>query len=622
MQEDQTLQKDQLFGQRKEMKKKAHAVVRSHYFGMIFLMLIMILFGTEYGISLAGWGKPGDNASETSAEEEGPGSVLDARNVLTADSVFDDIVSGRLKEGISKSEILSEELENSEGASGALGMSSGILAQVVGSLYSGKLFTRLAQTILTITNSQGAVTLFFIIGSFLLYWLVFFLLKNVYSAVIRRMYLEARVYKVVPFTDVLHFVSVHRWLNVCWVMFMEYVYSTLWSLTIIGGVIKYFSYFAVPYIAAENPAASAKEVITLSRKMMDGHKIELLKFKITMWGWVLLGLVTMGISDMLYGSAYRLACESEYYAKLREEAIRNQVDGVGILTDPYLFEKADRILLYETYFEVVDEITLLHENRIVLTGWRKKIADWFGVWFGSLKEKKAYDDQEGRTYALTRYKRSMAGETYPQWLCPHWPQKSLDRKKSQFSFLRNYTVWTLFLLFITFCFIGWTWEVALHFMQTGEFANRGTLHGPWLPIYGCGGIIVLILCSHFRKNPVLEFFTAVVLCGILEYTSAWYLEQKYHVRWWSYDGYFLNLHGRICAEGLLVFGVGCCAVVYLAAPLFDYLIAMLNHRLMIVICAVLFVLYFSDVFYSGQHPNMAKGAVEESAETVLETETG
>ena len=40
-------------------------------------------------------------------------------------------------------------------------------------------------------------------------------------------------------------------------------------------------------------------------------------------------------------------------------------------------------------------------------------------------------------------------------------------------------------------------------------------------------------------------------------------------KWWDYSGYFLNLHGRICAEGLLVFGVGGMIVVYILAPLID-----------------------------------------------------
>ena len=171
--------------------------------------------------------------------------------------------------------------------------------------------------------------------------------------------------------------------------------------------------------------------------------------------------------------------------------------------------------------------------------------------------------------------------------------------------------WTLFLLFILFAFVGWSWEVALHFMQHGEFVNRGTLHGPWLPIYGTGGLIALIMCSRFRKNPVAEFFIATTLCGVLEYFSGWYLETVYHQRWWSYDGYFLNLHGRICAEGLLVFGVGCCLVVYLIAPLFDFMLSKVPTKIVLVVAAVLGVAFGADALYSRSNPNMAAGAIED-----------
>ena len=128
-------------------------------------------------------------------------------------------------------------------------------------------------------------------------------------------------------------------------------------------------------------------------------------------------------------------------------------------------------------------------------------------------------------------------------------------------------------------------------------------------------VVVLILCSRFRRQPVLEFVTAIVLCGILEYFSAWYLETKFHRRWWSYDGYFLNLHGRICAEGLLVFGVGCCIVVYLIAPMFDFLLSKIKTSILIPICVVLGVLFVVDEVHSSTHPNMAKGAVEAVKDT-------
>ena len=192
-------------------------------------------------------------------------------------------------------------------------------------------------------------------------------------------------------------------------------------------------------------------------------------------------------------------------------------------------------------------------------------------------------------------------------------------KKEKFHFIRYYPIPTLFLMFISFSFVGWVWEVALHLLQTGQFANRGTLFGPWLPIYGTGGVIVLMLCSRFRKNPAAEFVTAVVLCGFIEYMSSVYLEMKFHERWWSYDGYFLNLNGRICAEGLLVFGVGCCFVVHVCAPLFDLKVSSIGKKKILALCAVLLVLYGADLIHSSGNPNMAEGAVESAEEAAAET---
>ena len=606
------MDKNVIFGQRKELKKKAHVTLRSHYFLLVFLMLVMTLFGTESGFSIY-W-----TSTQTEEEADGVGSVYSDDDVDVAGTfrdVYEAIASGRLEEGISRSEKQSEAFRNEENVPKALGRTEGVLATVVNGFVSGRLFAKVGQAARSITHSDVSVAVLFILGALLWYVLIFVFVKNIYSAVIRRIFLEARIYKNVAVTDTLFFASVHKWAHAAKVMLVKEIFQSLWYLTVIGGIIKNYSYFAVPYIVAENPSVGAKEAVTLSRRMMNGHKWELFKYELTMLGWVLLGSVTFGISELLYGAGYRMACYTEFYERVRALALENNVEGASALQkDPYLFEKADRILLYETYFDVVDEITVLHENKTELTGIRKVIADWFGIWIGSAEEKKAYDDQEGRRHAVRWLRFSMEGSAYPLWLNPLWEKKREIAKRGHFSFLRNYTVWTLFLLFISFAFAGWTWEVALHFIQTGEFSNRGTLYGPWLPIYGTGGVIVLILCSRFRKKPVLEFFTAILLCGILEYGSGWYLETKYHQRWWSYDGYFLNLHGRICAEGLLVFGVGCCAVVYLLAPLADYYLSKANQRILIGICIVLALVFGADSIYSGRHPNTAKGAVEALSE--------
>ena len=116
--------------------------------------------------------------------------------------------------------------------------------------------------------------------------------------------------------------------------------------------------------------------------------------------------------------------------------------------------------------------------------------------------------------------------------------------------------------------------------------NNGTLHGPWLPIYGTGGVIILILLKKLRKRPLFEFLAAMVLCGGLEYFSSWYLEKTHGgQRWWDYTGYFLNLNGRICAAGI-------------------------DTRKLTVVAVVLLAFYCVDQAYSAQHPNIGAGITD------------
>ena len=140
----------------------------------------------------------------------------------------------------------------------------------------------------------------------------------------------------------------------------------------------------------------------------------------------------------------------------------------------------------------------------------------------------------------------------------HWPDHQ-----------RTYSPENLVLIFFSFCLIGWLWEVSVELFRVGEFVNRGTLTGPWIPIYGFGGLLVLLLLRPIQKKPVATFFASTLLCGILEYITGWFLEHTYGRRWWEYDNYVLNIDGRVSLEGLLVFGFACCVGIYFLAPVLD-----------------------------------------------------
>ncbi len=587
--------------QRKMFKQAGRRVFHRNYLFLVFLCLILSLFGTEGDLSVMILKTKEPNSFESITEQK-PSSILNAQDV------YNDLANGDLAKSIQTSDQILDNIRETESGNEILGRTNGVLAGLVNAAASGKLYVDLAMRLRSITKTDEGAALLFLVLDMLRTVLIWIFIRNVYGGIIRRLFLELRIYDKIPFTDALHFAEVRRWFKAAWTLFVKDLFLLLWSLTIVGGFIKYYSYYAVPYIVAENPGIGPLEAITLSRRMMDGHKKEAFLFDLSYIGWYLLLCVTLGLSDLFYGLPYRMAGRSEYYCYLRAQAIQKQIPLSEKLDDRYLYEKADKILLYETYFDVVDKQAYLLENKVELSPRKQFASRWFGIWIGTLKKKKQYEELEGIKYQMYNDRNRRDGRAYPMRLNPRYKASGIHLKMP-FTFLRSYSVWTLMLLFLLFSSVGWIWEVSLHLMQGDGFINRGMLHGPWIPIYGTGGIIALMLCTRFRKNPVKEFFFSILLCGCIEYLGAYMLETRYHEKWWSYEGNFLNLQGRICAEGLLVFGVACMLVVYLIAPLFDYFLSMLKSRVLLIIAVSLMAVFAVDVVYSSGHPNMAKGAI-------------
>ena len=89
---------------------------------------------------------------------------------------------------------------------------------------------------------------------------------------------------------------------------------------------------------------------------------------------------------------------------------------------------------------------------------------------------------------------------------------------------RQYAPAELAGLFFAFSAAGWLWEVALHLVFNGELVKRGTMLGPWLPIYGAGGVLAVLLLRRFADKPLRVFALGVALCTVIEYVTGRYLD--------------------------------------------------------------------------------------------------
>ena len=114
------------------------------------------------------------------------------------------------------------------------------------------------------------------------------------------------------------------------------------------------------------------------------------------------------------------------------------------------------------------------------------------------------------------------------------------------------TQWVLFFFF--YSFVGWVWESCYVSVRKRRWVNRGFMHGPMLPIYGSGALVVLISTIGVRENIILIFLFGMAAATVLEYVTGAGMERLFHVRYWDYSNQKLNLHGYICVSSSLCWG--------------------------------------------------------------------
>lgn len=600
---------------RKGMKVAAKKAQRKHYWMIVAICLFASVFGVAYTSSTL---SVSTNISISTPQTEDSTQSNDMYDVLQ------DLAVGNENDAREKVKQNQEQIVNND-TDATFGRRRGVIASLLNSFASGSMVIAVADAINSVTHNGGVSIAVPVILSLAVYIFVWLFIQETYRIVMARMLLEGRSYNKLPASRFFYPIHTRKWPRMAWTMFVENVFLFLWSLTIVGFFIKQYSYRMVPYIVAENPNIEALDAIRLSRRMMKGHKWECFVADCSFLGWYLLNLITFGLSGIFYSNGYNAAFFAEYYVYLRTLAKDNGIEGAKMLNDEYLYAKADPQTLHTAYADVAQSVAQLEQGlstALKPRGFTGILSEWFGIRILHADAVNRYEEYREDLHQMQIGENILNGSIYPGRLAPA-PMPFKFRESRTISADRSYSLVNLIMMFFIFCFVGWVWEVGLAFISEDMFVNRGTLHGPWLPIYGTGGVIILVLLKKLREKPALEFVAAMVLCGCLEYFSSWYLEMTHDgQRWWDYTGYFLNINGRICTEGLLTFGLGGLTIVYLLAPALDNLLSRIDARKLGIVAAVLLVLYCADQVYSAQHPNVGAGITDyKGSDTSLEAPT-
>ena len=156
------------------------------------------------------------------------------------------------------------------------------------------------------------------------------------------------------------------------------------------------------------------------------------------------------------------------------------------------------------------------------------------------------------------------------------------------------TIKVFFLLFLIYSFLGWCMEICVSLVERKRFVNRGFLLGPYCPIYGSGAILITLLLSAFKDKPILLFFMAILICGILEYLTSYFMEKIFRLRWWDYSKKRFNINGRVCLDTIIPFGILGMIIMYISNPFLLDKINMIPSNVLSIIFYIMLVIYLID----------------------------
>ena len=160
--------------------------------------------------------------------------------------------------------------------------------------------------------------------------------------------------------------------------------------------------------------------------------------------------------------------------------------------------------------------------------------------------------------------------------------------------------------FMLYAIIGWIYEVLLELLVWNNgFVNRGTLFGPWLPVYGFGALIFIFLIYPLIKGKSLKrklvllpavFLGCMISSTLLELLTSYLCEWTIGYIPWDYSNYKITFQDRIALNTSIRFGLGGLIFLYILQPLFEKICNKLGNKVKVVSCLIVVTLLIDCIF--------------------------
>lgn len=145
---------------------------------------------------------------------------------------------------------------------------------------------------------------------------------------------------------------------------------------------------------------------------------------------------------------------------------------------------------------------------------------------------------------------------------------------------------TWFLYFLVYSMCGWIYEVLVALIEYHlGYINRGFLWGPYCPVYGFGGLLIVLSIQKLKKTKMLPeivkfvlcFLSIVALASVVELVTSYLMEAALGQWLWDYSDYAFNFQGRVALKSSLRFGIGGMLLLYGLQPVLEWLTNKWKH---------------------------------------------
>lgn len=147
----------------------------------------------------------------------------------------------------------------------------------------------------------------------------------------------------------------------------------------------------------------------------------------------------------------------------------------------------------------------------------------------------------------------------------------------------------IFWIFIIGSLLGYIYEIIITYFKLGHFENRqGLIYGPFIPVYGIGGIVYYIVLKKLEIQKVWQvLLVSMFLGGITEYICSFAQEKIWGTISWDYSYLLFNLNGRTSLLHCCYWGIAGILYIKCIYPILNKMDLIIERKSFLVITTIL-----------------------------------